>query len=117
MRTNCLLASLAIGLSLLLIGCGSKPASRGPIKECTDDRILKEVMGIMSHFNANYPIENMTPDLRMKEDLGIDGPARSLIRADLENAFGIKIYPEEIEKARTVSELAYFVEQKVGKKR
>jgi len=116
MNTKHMLGSLAIVMGLLLSGC-SKPVPRGPIQECKDEKILQEVIGIMSHVNPQYPIEDMTPDLRMKEDLGVDGKARIGIRMDLENAFGIKIYPEEIEKARTVSELAYFVEQKVAAKK
>jgi acyl carrier protein len=35
---------------------------------------------------------------------------------DLETSFGIKIYEEEIQKARTVNELAAFVEEKLAEK-
>jgi len=117
MNAKHVLVSVAIGFSMLLIGCSQKAASPGPIQKCGDKKILEEVIGIMSHVNANYPIENMRPDLRMKEDLGVDGKARMQIRMDLENDFGIKIYPEEIEKARTVEELAAFVEKKVAAKK
>lgn len=54
--------------------------------------------------------------MSLGKDLGIEGAVRMQLRMDLEHAFGIKIFEEEIQKARTVSELAAFVEEKVKKK-
>jgi len=117
MKAKHVLASLAVGLSVWLIGCGkSEPPAPKPVQECKDPKILDQVMGIMSQAQ-DYPIEDMKPDLKMVDDLGVNGAARIQIRLDLQQAFGIDLYPEEIKEARTVSELAAFVEQKVAKKK
>jgi acyl carrier protein len=111
-----LLTLLAVCLSVWLTGCGSPeppPASK-PIQQCKDEKTLNEVRGILSSA-LHFPIEDLKPDMRLTEDLGIGGPARIQIRMDLEQSLGIKIFEEEIKKARTVTELAAFVDEKVKK--
>lgn len=104
-------------LSALLAGCGKPepPPAPKPIQECKDPAVLERVKGILST-QLDYPLEDLKPDMRLKEDLHIGGPTRIQLRMDFETAFGIKIFEEEIEKARTISELAAFVDEKQKKK-
>jgi len=117
MSAKQLLASLTIGLSVWLSGCakGEPPAPR-PILECEDPKIVQEVQNILAN-TQGFRIEDMTPDMRMVEDLGIDGASRIKIRYDLQQNFAIKIHEDEIKQARTVSELAAFVEKKRAAKK
>lgn len=115
--TKRLLAPLSICLSVWLVGCGSPepPSAPKPIQQCKDVKILDQVRGVLSSA-LSFPIEDLKADMTLDKDLGIGGPARIQIRMDLETSFGIKIYEEEIQKARTVNELAAFVEEKLAEK-
>lgn len=118
MRARHWVVGLVVALAAGLTGCGKAepPAPPAPIQSCKDQELLNKVTGILAKAQ-DFPIEDMKPEMRLTEDLGINGPARALIRMDFENAFGIKIFDEEIAKARTVSELAALVEQKVKAKK
>lgn len=104
-------------LSALLAGCGKPeppPATR-PIQESKDPAVLERIKGILST-ELDIPLEDMKPDMRLKEDLHITGPVRIKLRMDIDSALGVNLFEEEIDKARTVSELAAFVEEKQRKK-
>lgn len=109
--------SLAAFSLFVLCGCGSPepPPAPKPIQQCKDEKILTDVIGVLSSA-LDFPIEDLKDDMSLGKDLGIEGAVRMQLRMDLENAFGIKIFEEEIQKARTVNELAAFVEEKVKKK-
>ena len=58
--------------------------------------------------------ENITPDARLKEDLGIDSLDFVDIVVIVERTFGFKIKPEEMKGVDTYSKFCDYIETKVN---
>ena len=58
--------------------------------------------------------ENITPDARLKEDLGIDSLDFVDIVVIVERTFGFKIKPEEMAGVQTLSQFCDYIQSKVA---
>ena len=58
--------------------------------------------------------ENIFPEAKLKEDMGIDSLDYVDIVVIVEKNFGFKIKPEEMTKVRTLSQFYDYIESKVG---
>ena len=58
--------------------------------------------------------ENIFPEAKLKEDVGIDSLDYVDIVVIVEKNFGFKIKPEEMAKVKTLSQLYDYIESKVG---
>ena len=58
--------------------------------------------------------ENIFPDAKLKEDMGIDSLDYVDIVVIVEKNFGFKITPEEMTKVKTLSQFYDYIESKVG---
>lgn len=58
--------------------------------------------------------ENIFPDAKLKEDMGIDSLDYVDIVVIVEKNFGFKIKPEEMTKVKTLSQFYDYIESKVG---
>lgn len=58
--------------------------------------------------------ENITPDARLKEDLGIDSLDFVDIVVIVERTFGFKIMPEEMSGVQTLSQFCDYIQSKVA---
>ncbi len=64
---------------------------------------------------ANVDEEEVKPEARLREDLGIDSIYAVELTLQLEEIYGVVIEYEEIEHLKTVSDLVNLVEKKVGR--
>ena len=64
---------------------------------------------------ANVDEEEVKPEARLKEDLGIDSIYAVELTLQLEEIYGVVIEYEEIEHLLTVNDLVKLVEKKVGR--
>ena len=64
---------------------------------------------------ANVDEEEVRPDARLREDLGIDSIYAVELTLQLEEIYGVVIEYEEIEHLLTVNDLVKLVEKKVGR--
>ena len=64
---------------------------------------------------ANVDEEEVKPEARLREDLGIDSIYAVELTLQLEEIYGVVIAYEEIEPLKTVSDLVNLVEKKVGR--
>ncbi len=64
---------------------------------------------------ANVDEEEVKPEARLREDLGIDSIYAVELTLQLEEIYGVVIAYEEIEHLKTVSDLVNLVEKKVGR--
>ena len=58
--------------------------------------------------------ENIFPDAKLKEDMGIDSLDYVDIVVIVEKNFGFKIKPEEMTKVKTLSQFYDYIESKVA---
>ena len=58
--------------------------------------------------------ENIFPDAKLKEDMGIDSLDYVDIVVIVEKNFGFKIKPDEMTKVKTLSQFYDYIESKVG---
>ena len=58
--------------------------------------------------------ENIFPEAKLKEDVGIDSLDYVDIVVIVEKNFGFKIKPEEMTKVKTLSQFYDYIESKVG---
>ena len=58
--------------------------------------------------------ENIFPEAKLKEDMGIDSLDYVDIVVIVEKNFGFKIKPEEMSKVKTLSQFYDYIESKVG---
>jgi acyl carrier protein len=58
--------------------------------------------------------ENIFPEAKLKEDMGIDSLDYVDIVVIVEKNFGFKIKPEEMTKVKTLSQFYDYIESKVG---
>ena len=58
--------------------------------------------------------ENIFPEDKLKEDMGIDSLDYVDIVVIVEKNFGFKIKPEEMTKVKTLSQFYDYIESKVG---
>lgn len=58
--------------------------------------------------------DKITPDARLKEDLGIDSLDFVDIVVIVEKKFGFKIKPEEMAGVKTLTEFCDYIEKKVS---
>ncbi|MBR6978442.1 MAG: acyl carrier protein [Prevotella sp.] len=58
--------------------------------------------------------ENIFPDARLKEDIGIDSLDYVDIVVIVEKNFGFKIKPQEMTTVKTLSQFYDYIESKVG---
>lgn len=58
--------------------------------------------------------ENITPEAKLKDDLGIDSLDFVDIVVIVEKNFGFKIKPEEMQGIVTLSQFCDYIESKVG---
>ena len=58
--------------------------------------------------------ENIFPEAKLKEDVGIDSLDYVDIVVIVEKNFGFKIKPEEMAKVKTLSQFYDYIESKVG---
>lgn len=58
--------------------------------------------------------ENIYPDARLKEDIGIDSLDYVDIVVIVEKNFGFKIKPQEMTTVKTLSQFYDYIESKVG---
>ena len=58
--------------------------------------------------------ENIYPDARLKEDIGIDSLDYVDIMFIVEKNFGFKINPQEMTTVKTLSQFYDYIESKVG---
>ncbi len=64
---------------------------------------------------ANVDEEEVRPEARLREDLGIDSIYAVELTLQLEEIYGVVIEYEEIEHLLTVDDLVKLVEKKVGR--
>ena len=64
---------------------------------------------------ANVDEEEVKPEARLREDLGIDSIYAVELTLQLEEIYGVVIEYEEIEHLLTVNDLVKLVEKKVGR--
>ena len=64
---------------------------------------------------ANVDEDEVKPDARLREDLGIDSIYAVELTLQLEEIYGVVIEYEEIEHLLTVNDLVKLVEKKVGR--
>ncbi len=64
---------------------------------------------------ANVNENEVKPEAKLKEDLGIDSIYAVELTLQLEEIYGVVIEYEEIEKLKTVDDIVKLVEQKVGR--
>ncbi len=64
---------------------------------------------------ANVDEEEVKPEARLREDLGIDSIYAVELTLQLEEIYGVVIEYEEIEHLLTVDDLVKLVEKKVGR--
>ncbi len=64
---------------------------------------------------ANVDEEEVKPEARLKDDLGIDSIYAVELTLQLEEIYGVVIEYEEIEHLLTVNDLVKLVEKKVGR--
>lgn len=64
---------------------------------------------------ANVDEEEVKPNARLREDLGIDSIYAVELTLQLEEIYGVVIEYEEIEDLKTVDDLVKLVEKKVGR--
>jgi len=58
--------------------------------------------------------ENIFPDAKLKEDMGIDSLDYVDIVVIVEKNFGFKIKPEEMVKVKTLTDLNDYIESKIA---
>ena len=58
--------------------------------------------------------ENIAPEAKLKDDLGIDSLDFVDIVVIVEKSFGFKIKPEEMQGVVTLSQICDYIESKVG---
>ena len=58
--------------------------------------------------------ENIFPEAKLKEDMGIDSLDYVDIVVIVEKSFGFKIKPEEMANVKTLSQFCDYIESKVG---
>ncbi|MBR6071489.1 MAG: acyl carrier protein [Acholeplasmatales bacterium] len=64
---------------------------------------------------ANVDEEEVKPEARLKQDLGIDSIYAVELTLQLEEIYGVVIDYEELEALETVDDIVKLVEKKVGK--
>ena len=64
---------------------------------------------------ANVDEEEVKPEARLRDDLGIDSIYAVELTLQLEEIYGVVIEYEEIEHLLTVNDLVKLVEKKVGR--
>ncbi len=64
---------------------------------------------------ANVNEDEVKPEARLKQDLGIDSIYAVELTLQLEEIYGITIDYDEIEKMETVDDIVKLVERKVGR--
>lgn len=64
---------------------------------------------------ANVDEEDVKPEARLKQDLGIDSIYAVELTLQLEEIYGVVIEYDELEKLTTVDDIVKLVETKVGK--
>ena len=57
--------------------------------------------------------EEVKMDSRLKEDLKADSASIMMLVMDVENEFGIEVEDDAIEKAKTVADMAKYIEEKM----
>ena len=53
------------------------------------------------------------PESRLKEDLGADSASIMMLVMDVEAEFGIEVEDDAIEKVKTVSDMAKYIQEKM----
>jgi acyl carrier protein len=77
----------------------------------------KEIEQIVTEFlidDLEIDAEKITPDAKLKDDLGIDSLDFVDIVVIVEKKFGYKIKPEEMVNVATFSQFCDYIESKVG---
>lgn len=72
---------------------------------------LREI--IVSHLGVDD--DEVTPDASFLDDLGADSLDSIELAISIEEAYSIELDDEEVEKARTVRDLIFLIQEKVGK--
>lgn len=74
--------------------------------------ILKKITEIVAEKNDMVP-ENVLPESRFVEDLGVDSLDRVELVMEIEDAFKVKFEDAEMEKITTVQDAVELVEKKL----
>lgn len=80
------------------------------------EEIEKKVRDFMVN-DLEIDEEEISPDARLKEDLGVDSLDLVDIVVIVEKVFGFKINPEEMTNVKTLSQFCDYIESKCGTKR
>ena len=76
-----------------------------------DSEILKKVIEIVADKN-DMKVEEVLPESRLREDLGVDSLDQVEMVMEIENAFKIKFEDTEMEKIATVKDAVEMVDKK-----
>lgn len=66
--------------------------------------------------DMEFEEEKITPEARLKEDIGVDSLDFVDIVVIVEKTFGFKIKPEEMAEVKTFSQFCDYIEQKTADK-
>ena len=77
-----------------------------------DSEILKKVTEIVADKN-DMKVENVLPESRLREDLGVDSLDQVEMVMEIEDAFSVKFEDAEMEKIVTVQDAVELVEKKM----
>ena len=77
-----------------------------------DSEILKKVIEIVADKN-DMKVENVLPESRLREDLGVDSLDQVEMVMEIEDAFSVKFEDAEMEKIVTVQDAVELVEKKM----
>ncbi|MBE5746735.1 MAG: acyl carrier protein [Clostridiales bacterium] len=74
--------------------------------------MLEKIQGLLAE-SLNMPVEKVTPDAKIVEDLGADSLDVVELLSQLEDELGIIIPDEEVESLVTVADVAAAIEKLV----
>ena len=75
---------------------------------------LDELYSLNKLLKISFEEENIAPEAKLKDDLGIDSLDFVDIVVIVEKNFGFKIKPEEMQGIVTLSQFCDYIESKVG---
>ena len=79
--------------------------------EITEDIIMLEKIQEMLAEALNIPVEKVTPDAKIVDDLGADSLDVVELLSQLEDEYGVTIPDEEVEALVTVADVASEIEK------
>ena len=79
--------------------------------EITEDIIMLEKIQEMLAEALNIPVEKVTPDAKIVDDLGADSLDVVELLSQLEDEYGIVIPDEDVENLVTVADVAAAIEK------